>query len=122
MRECDRRRIAVDGYKLTARLLGACGSDTAHRIHDGAELADTVDARADVGEALGHGRPANFARRGRLQRLSIFSQRFADRLLSGVVECAGILDATDDIRDIAVKRLAQPLPEHSHGRQRQRIQ
>jgi hypothetical protein len=29
-------------------LLGARRSDAAHRVHDGAELADTVDTRADV--------------------------------------------------------------------------
>jgi hypothetical protein len=29
-------------------LLGTCRSDAAHRIDDGAELADTIDTRADV--------------------------------------------------------------------------
>ena len=43
-------------------------------------------------------------------------------MLSGVVERAGILDLTDDVRDVAVKRLAQALPEHGHSRQGQRIQ
>ena len=51
----DRRGIAVDGGELAARLLGARRGDAAHRVHHRAELADAVDARADVGEAFGHG-------------------------------------------------------------------
>ena len=58
----DRRRIAVDGDELAAGLLGARRGDAAHRIHHRAELADALDARADVREAFGHGWPAALGR------------------------------------------------------------
>ncbi len=50
----DRLGIGVDGVELRMRLARMGGGDAAHGVDDGAELADAVDARRDVGQAFRH--------------------------------------------------------------------
>jgi len=60
----DRPGIGIDGSELAARLLRPRRSDTAHRIDDGAELANARYPRVDVGEPLRHtGDPVVCAKR-----------------------------------------------------------
>ena len=96
----DRRGIAVDRDELRARLLGARGGDAAHRIDHRAELADAFDARADVGEALGHGEAAARPSARRTRRIAATSVRLARLVRASPV----VLHRLHRLRRVAIER------------------